>query len=85
MIFKRTIIYPQKFRVIFEEKYNINIDRPEFGSWFEKAAHQASSHAINKEWTAFLGTNPTNEAALLKKAAEIADKYGLKYHFQVLK
>jgi len=72
--------FPNKFRVTFEQRYNINIDNPENLSWWARTPHLKASAEINKRWGDFLKTNPSKEA-VFNFARGLAKQYGLIVHF----
>jgi len=72
-------VFPQKFAAQFLEK-GINVNNPAFGAWWEASSHLANAARYQRQWEAFLATNPTREA-ILDFGRKIARFYGLEVHF----
>ena len=77
--FHRHHVFPQKFRAAFE-RLGINIDNVRFGSPVRGDLHLGWSAEYNREWEAFLATNPTREE-VLDFGRHMGDRYGFETRF----
>lgn len=63
-------IFPRKFRKDFS-KYNIDIDKAEYGVWLEKGLHRAKAFKYNAAWKQVIDAYVVNE----NNAMEFARKF----------
>lgn len=56
-------VFPQKYEGQFEA-LDINIHDPHNLTWTERQGHRLWSHDYNREWEAFMATNPTRQEVL---------------------
>ena len=59
-----------------------NIHMPQYGAWWNQAAHSANSLAYEQAWRKFLISNPNaGPVQLLRHARDLAKEYGFKINF----
>lgn len=56
-------VFPQEFRERFKD-LGINIDDPQYGSWWEASDHRLNAYDYNSAWRNFLRRHPTQNEAL---------------------
>lgn len=68
-------IYPQEFRQIFENIYDIDIDDGENLEWWERGDHQANAAEYNQAWRDFFRTYPNADEDLVEEFAQDLMQY----------
>jgi hypothetical protein len=72
-------IFPHALRKEFA-KFDIDVNNPLFGAWWEKASHRAAAAGYNREWRTFLTSSPTREQ-IFDFARALGRKYGFETQF----
>jgi hypothetical protein len=68
-------VFPQKFRNYLWNRYGLDIDDPQYGSWVKSNTHSEFSQDYNMEWQEFLTQDHTIDE-ILEFGKILANKYG---------
>ncbi len=82
-------VFPRQFRTQFK-KLGIDINKPEFGAWWKREAHQRYSREYATRWDQFFRDvkaerldAETAAKRAMELAQELAQKYGYETHFTI--
>jgi hypothetical protein len=73
-------VFPQRFRDALWQKYEINVDDPAYGAWWETSSHRQYWYNYNVEWERFMIERRTRDE-VIEFGRNIAKKYGLTVKF----
>jgi RHS repeat-associated protein len=73
-------VFPQRFEDLFQ-KIGINIHDPQYGAWWESAAHARNSAAYNSAWDGFFAQGGRTASDAIQFARDLAGGYGYNVNF----